>query len=243
MWAYLKFELRRMLREPGILVFTVLMPVASYVVFTGFGDLNSQAEGIPVAATIMVGIAGYGAIIGVLSLGGSVAVERTQGWLRQLRVTPLRPRAVVAVKAFTSTLIAIPSIVSVGIAGAIEHHIHLPVSHWLLILGVMWIGTVPFALLGLALGYALSPKVASTASFVLFFSLSVLGGLLVPTAAFPSGLQHFARTLPSNRYAELGWRAVAGHGPTGLGLAVLLAWGVLFAVLAALAYRRSAATR
>jgi len=154
MWAYLKFELRRMLREPGILVFTVLMPVASYVVFTGFGDLNSQAEGIPVAATIMVGIAGYGAIIGVLSLGGSVAVERTQGWLRQLRVTPLRPRAVVAVKAFTSTLIAIPSIISVGIAGAIEHHIHLPVSHWVLILAVMWVGTVPFALLGLALGYA-----------------------------------------------------------------------------------------
>ena len=77
---------------------------------------------------MMIGLAGYGAIIGVLSLGGSVAVERTQGWLRQLRVTPLRPRRSSAVKAFTSTLIAIPSIIAVGIAGAIEHHIDLPVS-------------------------------------------------------------------------------------------------------------------
>ena len=45
MWAYLKFELRRLLREPRLLVFTVLMPVASYVVFTGFGDLNCRPRG------------------------------------------------------------------------------------------------------------------------------------------------------------------------------------------------------
>ena len=107
----------------------------------------------------------------------------------------------------------------------------------------MWLGTIPFAMLGLAIGYALSPKIASTASFLLFFTLSVLGGLLVPTVAFPSGLQHLARTLPSNRYAELGWRAVAGHAPTAIGLLVLGAWTLLFALLAAVAYRRSAATR
>lgn len=243
MFAYLKFELFRMLREPRILLFTVFMPVASYVVFTGFGNMTDDAEGIPLAATIMVGIAGYGAIIGVLSLGGAVSVERTEGWLRQLRVTPLRPRAVVAVKAFTSTLIAIPSIIAVGIAGYFEHHIQLPVTHWLLILGVMWLGTVPFALLGLSIGYALPPTVAQPASFILFFSLSVLGGLLVPTVVFPRAMQHLAHALPSNRYAELGWRAAAGHAPTTAGLAVLGCWTVLFAILAAVAYRRSAATR
>jgi len=243
MFAYLRFELRRMIREPRILVFTVLMPVASYVVFTGFGNMTDKVDGLPLAATIMVGIAGYGAIIGVLSLGSAVSVERTQGWLRQLRVTPLRPRAVVAVKAFTSTLIAIPSIIGVGIAGYVEHHIHLTLSQWLLILVVMWVGTVPFALLGLAIGYALPPNVASPASFVLFFSLSVLGGLLVPTVAFPSAMQRLAHALPSNRYAELGWRAATGHPPTALGMAVLAGWTVLFAVLAAIAYRRSAATR
>jgi ABC-2 type transport system permease protein len=242
-FAYLKFELRRLIREPRLLVFTVFMPVASYVVFTGFGNMTDKVDGIPIAATIMIGIAGYGAIIGVLSLGGSVSVERTEGWLRQLRVTPLRPRAVVAVKAFTSTLIAIPSIIAVGIAGYFEHHIHLSVATWLLILVVMWIGTVPFALLGLTIGYAMPPNVAQPASFILFFSLSALGGLLVPTVVFPSAMQHLARTLPSNRYAELGWRAVAGRPPTALGMAVLAGWTVLFAVLAAIAYRRSAATR
>src|SRR5215467_3995844 len=116
MFAYLKFELMRLVHEPRVMIFTVLMPVASYVVFTGVGSNSGTAEGIPVPATLMIGLAGYGAILGVLSLAISVSVERTQGWLRQLRVTPLRPAAVVAVKVFTSTLIAVPSIVSVGIA-------------------------------------------------------------------------------------------------------------------------------
>ena len=243
MFAYLRFELRRLAREPRIFLFTVLMPVASYLVFTGFANQNDKIGGITVAATIMVGLGGYGAIIGALSLGGAVSSERTEGWLRQLRITPLKPSAVVAVKTFTSTLVAVPSIIAVGIAGYIEHHIHLPITHWLLIIGVMWIGTVPFALLGLALGYALPPNVASSASFILFFTLSALGGLLVPTVVFPHAMQEIARTLPSNRYAELGWRAVAGHGPTAVGALVLAGWTALFAILAAFAYRRSAATR
>ena len=65
----------------------------------------------------------------------------------------------------------------------------------------------------------------------------------LPVAAFPRGLQHFAHVLPSNRYAELGWKAAAGALPTTPGLALLVGWTVLFGVLAAAAYRRSTATR
>lgn len=90
MLAYLKFELMRFAREPRLLLFTVMMPVISYVVFTGVGDMHSTAEGVPLPATLMIGMAGYGAIIGMLSLGIGVSAERTQGWLRQLRVTRCR---------------------------------------------------------------------------------------------------------------------------------------------------------
>src|SRR5215813_7018812 len=140
MFAYLKFEVMRLVREPRLLIFTVMMPVISYVVFTGVGDMHSMAEGVPLSATLMIGIAGYGAIIGVLSLGIGVSAERTQGWLRQLRVTPLSPRAVVAVKTFTSTVVAIPSIITVGIAGHFEHHVDLPLSRWVWVLVLMWLG-------------------------------------------------------------------------------------------------------
>ena len=243
MFAYLKFELRRLIREPRLFLFTVLMPVVSYVVFTGVGDGHGQVEGVAVAAALMVGMAAYGAIIGVLSIGVGVSIERTQGWLRQLRLTPLPPAQVVLVKAFLATLTAIPSVITVGIAGYLQHHVSLSLGRWVALVLVMWVGTLPFALLGLAVGYAVPPALAQPASFISFFGLSVLGGLLVPVAAFPRGLQHFAHVLPSNRYAELGWKAAAGTLPTTPGLALLVGWTVLFGVLAAAAYRRSTATR
>jgi ABC-2 type transport system permease protein len=243
MFAYFKFELRRLVREPRLFLFTVLMPVVSYVVFTGVGDGHGQTEGIAVAAAMMIGLAGYGAIIGVLSVGSGVSTERSAGWLRQLRLTPLAPSRVVAVKALLASLTAIPSVISVGVAGYVEHDIRLPLLRWVAIVLLMWLGTVPFALLGLALGYGAPPHLAQPASFLTFFTLSVLGGLLVPVAAFPSTLQHLAHALPSNRYAELGWRAAAGALPTMSGTAVLLGWTALFGVLAAMAYRRSTATR
>jgi ABC-2 type transport system permease protein len=133
MFAYFVFELRRLVREPRLFVFTVFMPVISYVIFTGVGDVRGDAGGIPVAAALMVGLAGYGAVAGVLSVGIGVSGERTSGWLRQLRVTPLRPVHVVAVKGFLATLTAIPSVVGVGIAGRVEHHVALPIDRWVLL--------------------------------------------------------------------------------------------------------------
>jgi ABC-2 type transport system permease protein len=243
MVAYLVFELRRLLRQPRLFILTVFMPVISYVVFTGVGDVSGRTEGVPVAVALMVGVGGYGAVIGVLSVGVAVSAERTVGWLRQLRVTPLRPLDVVVVKGFLATLTAIPSVIGVALAARFEHHVSLPVDRWVLLVLVMWLGSVPFALLGLALGYLLPPNIAQPASFLTFFSLSVLGGLLVPVAAFPRGLQRIAHALPTNRYAELGWATVGGHWPTAVGGTVLVAWTVGFALLAATAYRRSTATR
>jgi len=243
MRSYLMFELRRLAREPRLFLFTVFMPVVTYVVFTGVGDVSGTAGGITVAAALMIGMAGYGAMIGVLSIGVGVSLERTAGWLRQLRLTPLRPAQVVAVKALVATLCAIPSVVTVGVAGRLEHHVSLPLTHWTGIVVLMWLGSIPFALLGLAIGYALPPNLAQPASFLTFFSLSVLGGLLVPVSAFPHALRALSHALPSNRYAELGWSAAAGNLPTGTGGLILAAWTALFGVLAAVAYRRSTATR
>jgi ABC-2 type transport system permease protein len=243
MLAFLKFELRRLVREPRLFVFTVLMPVISYIVFTGVGDTSGRAEGISVVTALTVSLAAYGAVVGVLSVGVGVSTERATGWLRQLRLTPLPPVRVVAVKGVVTTLTSIPSIVAVGVTGRIQHHVSLPLDRWVALVLVLWLGTIPFGLLGLAIGYSLPPEIAQPASFLTFFCLSVLGGLLVPVEVFPRTLQHLAHALPTNRYAELGWKAAAGHLPTPLGGTILAGWTLLFAVLAAVAYRRSAATR
>src|SRR4051812_12810397 len=123
MFAYFLFELRRLIREPRLFVFTVLMPVITYVVFTGIGDQSGQAEGLSVVTALTVGLSAYGAVTGVLSVGVGVSSERTAGWLRQLRLTPLAPIRVIAVKGTLATLTAIPSVVAVSVTGRIQHHV------------------------------------------------------------------------------------------------------------------------
>lgn len=189
----------------------------------------------------MIGLAGYGAVAGVLMVGSAVSQERAAGWLHQLRVTPLPAGRVVTVKALVGSLTAIPPVIAVAAAAAIQHQVELSAGRWAALLLLMWAGTAPFALLGLAIGYGLSPQMAVPVNFLVFLTLSVLGGLLAPATYFPQGLRRLAHALPTYRYAELGWRSAAGHPPTGAGLAVLAAWTAGFALLAAWAYRRSTA--
>ncbi|MEU1400114.1 ABC transporter permease [Micromonospora zamorensis] len=243
MRAYLLFELRRLVRDPRLLLFTVLTPVVTYVIFSSVGPDGDRLEGVDAAAALMVGLAGYGAVAGVLSVGTSVSQERAVGWLHQLRVTPLPAWQAVAAKAVVCTLSGVPAIVAVGVAGRIQHHVELGAGRWIALLLLMWAGTVPFALLGLAIGYGLTPQLAQPVNFLTFLGLSVLGGLLVPVAYFPTVLQHLAHALPTYRFAELGWRSVAGLAPTPSGLGVLTAWTMAFGFLAAWAYRRSTVRR
>jgi ABC-2 type transport system permease protein len=242
MLAYFRFELRRLRRDPRLLLFAVLTPVVSYVVFSGVTIRSADPASADLLARIMmIGLAGYGAVFGALSVGVSVSQERSTGWLRQLRSTPLAPSRVVAVRAVLATLTGIPPVVAIGLTGYLQHGVTLPLGTWASVVGLLWLGTVPFALLGLAIGYGLSPQVAQPVSFLCFFLLSVLGGLLVPINAFPVLLQRFADALPTFRYAELGWRAVAGDWPGLPGVAILLGWALVFAAAAAWTYRRFAA--
>jgi ABC-2 type transport system permease protein len=65
----------------------------------------------------------------------------------------------------------------------------------------------------------------------------------MPVTILPAALRHIATVLPSNRFAELGWRIAAGASPSLVGGAMLVGWLVVFTALAGLLYRRSTALR
>ena len=59
----------------------------------------------------MIGIAVYGAMLAATSGGAMVSIERAQGWSRQLRLTPLRPAAYIAIKILVAMLLGLTSVV------------------------------------------------------------------------------------------------------------------------------------
>lgn len=240
MLAYMKFEARRLVREPRLIILTLVLPL---IVFMIASNNVGKLGGVDVATYIMVSMAAYGVLVGVLSIGISVSQERASGWLRQLRITPLAPVKVVAAKALLGSLLAIPTVAVVGIAASSSKGVSLSAVQWVELFGALWLGSLPFAALGLALGFWLSPQLTQPAMMLSTFGLAFLGGLFWPVETMPKTMAQIATWLPSNRYAELGWSVVADHAPSGRGVAILVGWTAVLATLAAMSYRASAAKR
>jgi two-component system sensor histidine kinase DesK len=148
MWDYLRLEVRRTLRDAGFVIGGVAMPVLMYLLFTNLGGNSGDWR-----TGAMVGMAGYGAVGSALNTGGGVAEDRAIGWLRQLRVTPMTPRQVVIGRTLTGSVTVLPAIVAVLAAGGLVNGVRLDVWQWAAIAGLLWLGSVPFTLLGLGNGY------------------------------------------------------------------------------------------
>jgi len=240
MTGFLALELRRSLRDVRYLIIAVAMPIGLYLLFTGlFGAHGQRAQGLPQPVELMIAMIAYGAMWAVFSATGPrIAHERTIGWTRQLRVTPLSPAAALSGKLLTALAAALPAMALVALTAVVSHHVHLSATQWLALFAAMWAGVVPLALLGLAIGYLAGDEIAFPLTMALYFALGALGGLWIPLSVMPHVMQGLAQALPSNGVAELGWRIAGGQAPVPKAVLMLTAWLLGSAAAALLAYRR-----
>ena len=234
--AYLRLEVPRTLRNRRLIMLTIVFPVAFYLLFTrvltGGARLGNDER-----AFLMVSMAAYGAIGATLSAAVRVAMERTNGWTRQLRVTPLPALGYVTTKLVTAYLAAIPAILLVMLAALTVNQVALPPTTWLAIFVALTLGVLPFAALGVAIGYVFDESTAQMVFTISFVGLSVLGGLWTPISTFPDALATIGRMLPSFHFANLGWSALAGQAPDVGDVLALLSYGLVFIGIVAWRYR------
>ncbi|MFE6162359.1 ABC transporter permease [Streptomyces sp. NPDC056486] len=239
MFAYLRLEVRRTLRDPGFMIGGIGLPVLMYLLFTNIGG-GSDHDGWK--TTSMIGMAAYGSMIAALNTGTGVAEDKTIGWLRQLRVTPMTPREVVAGRALTGTVTVLPAIVAVFAAGALVNGVRLDAWQWAAAAVLLWLGSLPFTMLGLGNGYRLTAQTTGVVNTACNLGLAVLGGLWFPVDLFPGWLRALSDYTPTHRFAQLGTSVTDGGG-IGLGtVAVLTAWLLVFGSYAVTSYRRAART-
>ncbi|MEU9198229.1 ABC transporter permease [Streptomyces sp. NPDC006530] len=232
MLGYIRLEILRLVRNGGYLMMSLIMPVGLYVTLAGGGpDQESMVRA-------MVGAAAFGALGVVITNGTGIAEDRSLGWLRQLRLTPLSPVQVVIARGAVATCLGILPIVVIGLIGKFYRGVELSAGTWLEIFLLLWVGIAPLAMLGIGIGYLFKAQLAQIAGTVSYLTLTLLGGLMMPTDTLPSWLQPLSRETPVYRYAQLSWDAAANSAPSGTGLGVLALWTALLAAFAAFAYRR-----
>lgn len=236
--AYTRFELKRTFRNRRFLIFSLGFPVVLYamLVVPHRHEQDFAGTGIPLALYYMVGLASFGTMMAMVSSGARIANERTTGWTRQLRITPLTSRAyfrakIVTAYALSATTIAL--LFAFGIASGVT----LPVGEWARMTLLILVGLAPFAALGILLGHLLNADAIGPATGGVVSLLALVSGTWFPVAEH--GFMHvLALGLPSYWLVQASHVGVGGEGWTTTGWIVVVGWTVVLARLARFAYRR-----
>ncbi|MFW6774370.1 ABC transporter permease [Nocardioides sp. CPCC 205120] len=245
--TYLGLELRRFARDRANLFFVAVLPTFLFVVFGSAQDYAQASVGNGnVALYMLVSMAAYGAVTATVGVGGMAAVERMQGWGRQLALTPLPDGSFVAVKATLAVLVGtlpVALIALVGWLGGAEG----PVGAWALSLLAVAAGSTVFALFGLCAALAFRTDAAVSAASGMVVILAFLGNLFVPLSGVMLEIAKFTPLygyVSLARYPVTEGRLISNDG-RDLGtealwvpLVNLGAWALVLGVVATLLVRR-----
>ncbi len=225
--SYVRLEVLRTLRSRQYQILAVALPVSLYLLSTqpGLGRSPTvMVDGGAWSAAALDQMATLGALGAALATGGSrLATDRADGWIRTLGLAPLPPGQMLTGRVVAGVVGAgLPILLVIGI-GVVAHGVALPVGRWLQLIGSLWIGALPFALLGIVVGLSLGRGAAIGAVLVIYLGLAALGGLLEPIASLPTVIGTIGRALPSFLVRDLGWRAALGQGPSAQDATVLAA--------------------
>ena len=238
-FGYLILELRRAMRSTRFLIFTVAFPVLLFLLYVGlFSNGDKTVTGV-----LMIDMTAFGALTGSMFAGGRVALERSIGWQRQLRLTPLSGPAYLTAKGITGMMLAIPAVVLVPLIGAVVEGVSLDATGWLRVVLGTWLAAIPFALIGLFIGQIGTPETMQPIMSIVMIVMAMLGGIFIPIDTMPGWMLDIAHVLPSYWLGQIGRGAVTSDLVTGVGKAalVLAAWTVVLAFAVTRRYQRDSA--
>jgi ABC-2 type transport system permease protein len=235
-------EMRRITRDFAGMFFTAVLPAFFYLIFGSTVDAKSADIGNGnVAMYVMISMAAYGAVTATTSIGGNAAVERVQGWGRQLGLTPLADSSYIAMKALIAMTVAAVPILLTYVLGAITGA-KGSAAAWALSAALVLLGSSVFALYGLLIGTAFRSEAAVGAAAGTLVIFAFLGNLFIPLSG---ALLSFAKLTPLYGYAALaryplteGFLPDGSRDPLWLPVANVVGWALVFGVLATVLVRR-----
>jgi ABC-2 type transport system permease protein len=234
--AYTRFELRRTLRNVRLPVFSLGFPPILFFAIAGPGrhETDFGGTGISLPLYYMVGLIGFGTMMALISTGARIATERTDGWTRQLRITPLSARAYLRAKVVTGYAMALLTIASLYASGMVLG-VRLPADRWVEMTMLILVGLLPVAALGMFVGHLLTADTIGLAAGGLVSLLALVSGTW-----FPRRLHARRGAVPALLLARAGQPrlALGGDAWSATGWIVVAAWTAVLALLARWAYRR-----
>jgi len=236
MAAFLRFEITRSLRNVRFIVFIAGFPVLLYLIYA---KQHGTSQGLSVAALLMVSMAVWSGMgSAMFATGPQLAKERQNGWMRQLKVSPITAPRWFGAKLVQGLLLIIPGFVLLLALGFGYGHVHLAAGRVGVLAAVLLLGLIPFCVLGLVIGLLFDGQTAQVAQMLTMLVLAFLGGIFISWHNLPHAMQLIGKGLPSYHLAQLGWNAVAGRSLGVSHILVLAAWAVGLGAIAVWRWRQ-----
>lgn len=234
-WTYLRFEILRTVRNRRFFLFSLLFPLILYLSVAG-SHKDDHIGSLPFPVYYLTGMVSWGTMAAVMAGGARIALERTVGWTRQMRITPLPTSVYFGAKILTGYLVAAVSIVLLYAAG-LALGVSLPAAGWFWMTLLILIGLIPFALIGVLIGHLVSSDSMGPALGGITSVFALLGGAWGPLA--DSGAFHkVVELLPSYWLVQAGQAGFDSRVWPAEGWIVIGVWSLAMLRLARLAYRR-----
>lgn len=236
---YLRYEVLRAFRNRRFFILALAFPLVLFWTIAG-AHRHATYQGIPLPLYFMIAMATLGTMAAMISSGVRIAAERSLGWTRQLRITPLGTGNYFAVKVLCGYLVALLTIAVMSLSGA-ALGVKLSAGEWATVIGLLLVGLIPFAVMGILLGHLITADSIAPAVGGLTSLFALLGGAYGFQVASSGALFDVIKALPSYWLVQAGRTALGGSGWPAEGWIVVAAWTLALIPLSVLVYRRDTA--
>ncbi|MBC5799734.1 MAG: ABC transporter permease [Candidatus Eremiobacteraeota bacterium] len=233
-----RLELVRLARQPSYVLPLFAFPLAFYYFF-GISMGEQRYHGVTAATYLLASYGAFGVIGAALfGFGVTLALERGNGWLILRRASPMRLLSYLSAKMVAALGFALAVAGAIELLGALAGGVRLAPQAWLLLLGVLVAGAIPFCALGFAIGTIAPANGVPAIVNLIYLPLSFMGGLWIPAAMLPVTFARIAPWTPTYHFGKLALAAIGIGNATVLDSLALVLWTALFLALAAFGWRR-----
>lgn len=232
--AQTRAELFMALRQGERVLVTIIFPTVLLLFFVGIQF--APMPGVRAVDFLLPGMLAAAVMAtGMVSLGIGTAYERYYGVLKRLGASPLPRAGLIAAKILSVLALEVGQVALLVLLATLflGWHAH---GSYLAALGVLLLGTLTFAGLGMLMAGALRAEATLAGANALFIIFLFIGGMVVPVdhLGFLSGL---ASILPGAAFSDALRGALNGPGVPAGSVLLLAVWGGVILAAAALTFK------
>jgi ABC-2 type transport system permease protein len=221
-----KYEFLKNLRLRVYTASVISFPLMFYVLF-GLVLNSKESIGATSVPTYLIATYGTFGVMGASLFGtaSGLAADRGLGWLQVKRASPMPPFAYFTAKVVLSMIFSAIVVCLLLALGGAFGGVRLPFAQIARLLSTLVAGSLPFAAMGLAIGYFAGPNSAPAVINLFYLPLSFCSGLWVPYMFLPKLVRQIALALPPYHLSQLALGVVGA----GSHEAAATHWELLFA--------------